>query len=143
LSLGEGPPSLASPALPGSASVASGPGWEPFSVKRLTELRAAGRPVFVNVTAAWCLTCLVNERVALRSRTVTAGFARQGVVTLKADWTKRDPAITQMLGAFGRSGVPLYLFYPPSAAGADASREPTVLPQILSERAVLEAIDRI
>ncbi len=141
--LGEGPPSLASPAPPGSASVASGPGWEPFSVKRLTELRAAGRPVFVNVTAAWCLTCLVNERVTLRSRTVTAGFARKGVVTLKADWTKRDPTITQMLGAFGRSGVPLYLFYSAGAAGGRGAGEPTVLPQILSEGAVLAAIERI
>jgi thiol:disulfide interchange protein DsbD len=97
-------------------------------------------PVFVNFTAAWCLTCLVNERVALRSPAVAEVFARKGVVALKADWTKRDPAITQMLGALGRNGVPLYLLYPAGAAG---TREPTVLPQILSEGAVLEAVDTI
>ncbi len=115
---------------------ADGP-WEPFSAARLAELRAAGTPVFVNVTAAWCLTCLVNERVALRSGAVTEAFARKGVVRLKADWTRRDPAITQVLGAFGRNGVPLYLLYPASAA------EPTVLPQILSEGVVVEATEKI
>jgi thiol:disulfide interchange protein len=112
--------------------------WEPFSAARLAELRAAGTPVFVNVTAAWCLTCLVNERVALRSGAVTEAFARKGVVTLKADWTRRDPAITQVLGTFGRNGVPLYLLYPASAAA-----EPTVLPQILSEGVVVEATEKI
>ena len=111
---------------------------EPLSAARLAELRAAGTPVFVNVTAAWCLTCLVNERVALRSGAVAEAFARRGVVTLKADWTTRDPAITQVLGAFGRSGVPLYLLYPAGGAG-----EPTVLPQILSEGVVVEATEKI
>jgi thiol:disulfide interchange protein DsbD len=123
-----------SPAPPASAARADG--WEPFSPTRLAELRAEGRPVFVNVTAAWCLTCLVNERVALRSPAVTEALARQGVARLKADWTRRDPVITEVLGAFGRNGVPLYLLYPPRAAGA-----PAVLPQILSESAVIDAID--
>jgi thiol:disulfide interchange protein len=112
--------------------------WEPFSPQRLAELRAAGTPVFVNVTAAWCLTCLVNERVALRSTAVTDAFARKGVVRLKADWTTRDPGITRVLGSFGRSGVPLYLLYPPGAAA-----EPTVLPQILSESVVVDATEKI
>ena len=116
----------------------SGRDWEPFSAARLAELRAAGTPVFVNVTAAWCLTCLVNERVALRSTTVTEAFARKRVVRLKADWTTRDPVITRVLGAFGRSGVPLYLLYPAGAAG-----DPAVLPQILSERLVLDATERL
>jgi len=113
-------------------------GWEPFSPRRLAELRAAGTPVFVNVTAAWCITCLVNERVALRSAAVTEAFARKRVVALEADWTTRDPAITRVLGSFGRSGVPLYLFYPSGAGG-----DPAVLPQILSERIVLDAAEKI
>jgi thiol:disulfide interchange protein len=112
--------------------------WEPFSPARLAELRAAGTPVFVNVTASWCLTCLVNERVALRSVAVADAFTRKGVVTLKADWTTRDPAITRVLGAFGRNGVPLYLLY-----SRDAAAAPTVLPQILSEGVVVEATEKI
>jgi thiol:disulfide interchange protein DsbD len=143
---GAGATSTPSTTAPSSSALAApaarGPGWEPFSAQRLAELRAAGTPVFVNVTAAWCLTCLVNERVALRSRTVAEGFARKGVVALKADWTRRDPAITEVLGSFGRSGVPLYLFYPPAGAAGRASA-PTILPQILTEGAVLDAIDRI
>ena len=116
----------------------AGTGWEPFSAARLAELRAAGTPVFVDVTAAWCITCLVNERVALRSAAVTDAFARKGVVTLKADWTRRDPVITRVLASFGRSGVPLYLLYP-----AGPAADPAVLPQILSERLVLDAAEKI
>jgi thiol:disulfide interchange protein/DsbC/DsbD-like thiol-disulfide interchange protein len=122
----------------GPAAHAGETGWEPFSSVRLAELRAAGTPVFVNVTAAWCITCLVNERVALRSAAVTEAFARQGIVPLRADWTRRDPDITRVLGTFGRSGVPLYLLYPAGAAGT-----PTVLPQILTERIVLDATEAI
>ena len=117
---------------------AEGGAWEPFSPQRLAELRAAGTPVFLNVTAAWCLTCLVNERVALRSSAVTDAFARKGVVRLKADWTTRDPAITRVLGSFERNGVPLYLLYPPGPAA-----EPIVLPQILTEGVVVDATDKI
>jgi thiol:disulfide interchange protein len=113
-------------------------GWEPFTPTRLTSLRAAGRPVFVNVTAAWCLTCVVNERVALRSPAVTEALARRGVATLKADWTNRDPAVTRVLESFGRNGVPLYLLYPARGSG-----EPAVLPQILTEGAVVEALDKL
>jgi len=117
---------------------AEGGAWEPFSPQRLAELRAAGTPVFLNVTAAWCLTCLVNERVALRSSAVTDAFVRKGVVRLKADWTTRDPAITRVLGSFERNGVPLYLLYPPGPAA-----EPIVLPQILTEGVVVDATDKI
>jgi thiol:disulfide interchange protein DsbD len=113
-------------------------GWEPFSAARLADLRDAGRPVLVNVTAAWCLTCLVNERVALRSPAVVEALERRGVATLSADWTSRDPAITRVLASFGRNGVPLYLLYP---ARADA--RPEILPQILTEGAVIEALDRL
>jgi thiol:disulfide interchange protein DsbD len=121
-----------------TTTAARADGWEPFTDARLAELRAAGKPVFVNVTAAWCLTCLVNERVALRSPGVTEALARRGVTTLKADWTNRDPAITRVLGSFGRNGVPLYLLYPASASGT-----PAVLPQILSERVIVDALDTL
>ncbi len=127
---------------PGVAA-AGGVGWEPFSPERLAALRASGKPVFVNFTAAWCVTCLVNERVAFRSAAVADVFARKGVVALKADWTTRDPVISQVLGSLGRSGVPLYVLYPPGAAARPGSGTPTVLPQILTEGAVIEAIDKI
>ena len=123
--------------LPGTGSsappAAQHDGWETFSAERVAALRASGRPVLVNITAAWCLTCLVNERVALRAPAVTEALARRNVATLKGDWTSRDPALTRVLGSFGRSGVPLYLLYP-------ATGEPVVLPQILSERAVIDAL---
>ena len=134
---------------PGSSSPRSSPApaagvaSEPFSLLRVAELRAQGKPVFVNFTAAWCITCLVNERVALRSSAVAEAFARKGIVYLKADWTKRDPQIAQVLGSFGRSGVPLYLVYPPTRPGQPAGAEPSVLPQLLSEGMILEAIEKI
>jgi thiol:disulfide interchange protein/DsbC/DsbD-like thiol-disulfide interchange protein len=127
---------------PGVAA-ATGVGWEPFSPERLAALRASGKPVFVNFTAAWCVTCLVNERVALRSAAVADVFAKKGVVALKADWTTRDPVISQVLGSLGRSGVPLYVLYPPGAAAGPGTGTPTVLPQILTEGAVIDAIDKI
>jgi thiol:disulfide interchange protein DsbD len=115
---------------------------EAFSPRRLAELRAQGRPVFLNVTAAWCITCLVNERVALRSDAVAEAFAKKGVVVLKADWTSRDAVIAEMLGSFGRSGVPLYLLYSPATGGSPA-RAPIVLPQILTEGAVIDAVNKL
>jgi len=127
-------------ALPPSGAVAHADA-ESYSPARLAVLRARG-PVFVNVTAAWCITCLLNERVVLRAPSVTDGFARKGVVTLKADWTNRAPEISRMLASFDRSGVPLYLLYPRSQNGSVAGG-PSVLPQILTERAVLDSLDRL
>ena len=101
---------------------------------RVAELRAEGRIVFVNATAAWCISCQVNERVALRGEAVQSAFAARGVAYLKADWTGGDPAIAALLRAHGRDGVPLYLVYP---AGGGA---PEVLPQLLTEGIVLRAI---
>ena len=106
-------------------------------------MRARGRPVLVNVTAAWCITCLVNERVALRSDAVADAFARKGVVVLRADWTSRDAGIAEMLGSFGRSGVPLYLLYAPPSSGRAAASAPAVLPQILTEGTVIDAVNKI
>jgi thiol:disulfide interchange protein len=109
--------------------------YETFTPTRLEELRAQNRPVFVNLTAAWCITCLVNERVALDRANVISAFENANVAYLKGDWTHRDPAITQMLTKFGRNGVPLYVFYP---AGTNA--QPVVLPQILTPEIVLREI---
>ena len=111
-------------------------GYEKFSTARLEALRAEGRPVFVNATAAWCITCLVNERVALSSDSLKRKFDEHKVAALKADWTNRDDEITQLLASQRRSGVPLYLYYAPNSA------TPTVLPQILTEATVLAALER-
>ncbi|HEY1963194.1 MAG TPA: thioredoxin family protein, partial [Rhizomicrobium sp.] len=105
-----------------------------YSAARLQDLRAQHRPVFVNATAAWCITCLVNEKVAFSSAEVQHAFAARRISYLVADWTNRNPEITSLLEAHARSGVPLYLYY-----AADAA-EPTVLPQVLTADAVLKAI---
>ncbi len=107
---------------------------EPYSAERLADLRAQNKPVFVNMTAAWCISCLVNERVALSRPEVHEAFAKAGITYLKGDWTREDPKITAVLKAHGRSGVPLYLYYAPGAAEAQ------VLPQILTPGLVIEAV---
>jgi thiol:disulfide interchange protein len=112
--------------------------YEPYNAARLAALRAEGKPVFVNMTAAWCITCLVNERVALDSEVIADALAEKGVTYLKGDWTNNDPAITAVLREYNTSGVPLYLMFP-----ADSTRPAEVLPQILSESIVLEALNRI
>ena len=133
-------------APPAAAATAGGPAAERWSPRRVAELRAQGKPVFVNFTAAWCITCLVNERIALHSPVVAEAFARKGVVYLRADWTSRSAEIAAALGTFGRNGVPLYVVYPagaPVAGTAGTAAAPTVLPQILSERTILEAIEAL
>jgi thiol:disulfide interchange protein len=102
--------------------------WQPYDAVRLAELTSAGRPVLVNFTASWCLTCLVNERNAFADSAVQRVFHDKGVTLMKGDWTNRDPAITQALAAFGRAGVPLYLVYNSKPGSAD----PVVLPQLLT-----------
>ncbi|MCR5873512.1 thioredoxin family protein [Phenylobacterium sp. J426] len=108
---------------------------ELYSPERLAALRAEGRPVFVNYTAAWCVSCQVNERVALSTRGVAEAMARNNVAYLKADWTKKDASIAAELARFGRAGVPLYLLY-----GAGQA-EPRILPALLTEGAVVKALD--
>jgi len=98
---------------------------------RLEELRREGRPIFVNFTAAWCITCKVNEEVALKSEGFRQALERGNIAYLVGDWTNQDPEISQMLEKFGRAGVPLYLLY----SGKD--EPPEVLPQILTEGMVL------
>jgi thiol:disulfide interchange protein DsbD len=120
---------MAAPSAP--ASLAS----DKFTPEKLASLRASGKPVFVDATAAWCITCLVNEQAVLSRPAVKDAFKSKNVVYMVADWTKRDEAITRMLAENGRDGVPLYLYYAP---GAD---KPVILPQILTESGVLGALN--
>lgn len=115
-------------------AAAADSGFQPYSATALAELRAQGKPVFLNVTADWCITCLTNEKVALDSGAVKDALAHGGITYLKGDWTHYDPAITALLGEFGRSGIPLYVFYPPAPAS------PVVLPQLLTPSTVVEAL---
>ena len=121
-------------AVPVGAAVETTSNAEGFTPERLAALRAAGKPVFVNMTAAWCVTCLLNERVAIGTDAVRDAFAADDVTYLKGDWTRQDPAITEFLRQNGRNGVPLYVFFP-SGGG-----QPKVLPQILTEGEVLRLL---
>ncbi len=125
---------------PAGAAQASGEAAEvpsePWSPDRVAALRAEGRPLLVNFTAAWCVTCKVNERTSLSTRTVADALARNNAVYLKADWTRRDAVIAAALAEHGRAGVPLYLVY-----GVGGS-EPVILPQLLSEGMVAQALDK-
>jgi thiol:disulfide interchange protein/DsbC/DsbD-like thiol-disulfide interchange protein len=109
--------------------------WQPFDAARVAEITAAGRPLLINFTASWCLTCLVNERHAFSDEAVQAVFRDKGVTLMKGDWTNRDPAITKALAAFGRAGVPLYVVY----NAKPGSSEPLVLPQLLTPAIVHDA----
>jgi thiol:disulfide interchange protein DsbD len=109
-------------------------GWETYSAERVASLTAAGKPVFVDFTAAWCVTCQVNERVVLSRDDVRAAFRDKGVTLVRADWTRRDPEIARALAALGRSGVPAYVLYRPG-------RAPLLLPELLTPQRVLEALD--
>jgi thiol:disulfide interchange protein DsbD len=112
-----------------------GDGWQPYDAARLETLKASGKPVLVNFTASWCLTCLVNERNAFADAAVQAVFHDKGVTLMKGDWTNRDPAITAALAEFKRAGVPLYVVY----NAKPGSTEAVVLPQLLSAGIVQDA----
>ena len=111
--------------------------WQPYSEQGLDAARAAGHPVFIDFTAAWCLSCQVNERVVLKAADVESALLKGNVVTMKADWTNSDPAITAKLASVGRVSVPTYVVYP-AAAGSAAD----VLPELLSKSVVLTALER-
>jgi thiol:disulfide interchange protein DsbD len=119
-------------ASPKAASAAD-PEWQPYSPARVADLAAAGRPVFVDFTAAWCVTCQVNKRLVLNSAGVRSAFLQKNVALVRADWTRRDPEITRALTALRRTGVPVYVLYRPG-------REPIVLPEILQRQTVLDAL---
>ena len=112
--------------------------YEVFSTARLNELQANGRPVFVNMTAAWCITCLANEQTTLGTERVQKAMADNDITYMKGDWTNEDPEITAVLERFNRPSVPLYVLYP-----GDSSKEPVILPQILTPGIVAGAFESI
>ncbi|WP_253868799.1 protein-disulfide reductase DsbD [Microbulbifer sp. THAF38] len=109
--------------------------WQPYSAERLETARREGRPILTNMTAAWCITCLANEKVVLSSDAVSQAIEKLGVVALKGDWTNQDPHISELLAKYGRTSVPLYLLYP--ANGGEAK----ILPQILSREELLMELE--
>jgi thiol:disulfide interchange protein len=111
--------------------------WQPWSAEGVQRALAAGQPAFVDFTASWCLTCQVNERVALDKSEVMQAFGEKDVVLFKADWTRQDPAITQALSALGRSGVPVYALYSPGQGS------PQLLPQVLTPGIVIDAVSKV
>ena len=112
--------------------------FEPFSRARVAELRAAGKPVFVNMTAAWCITCLANEQTTLNTDRVQNALNEYGITYMKGDWTNQDPEISHVLDEFNRPSVPLYILYP-----GDANAEPVILPQLLTPAIVTDAFARL
>ncbi len=118
-------PAVSSEAPPGVIPAAQAGTGEPFSPARLAALEAEDRPVFVNVTAAWCITCKVNERVVFEAPAFRALLADGGITMLTADWTRRDPDVTALIERFGRAGVPLYVYFP-------SDGDPIVMPQLLT-----------
>jgi thiol:disulfide interchange protein DsbD len=111
--------------------------WQPWSEAAVSRSLAAGQPVFVDFTAKWCLSCQVNERVALGQPGVEQAFQARNVVLMKADWTRHDEAITQALTALGRSGVPAYALYTPG------QKEPQMLPEVLTPGIVTDALEKL
>ncbi|MGB0743240.1 MAG: protein-disulfide reductase DsbD family protein [Opitutales bacterium] len=120
----------------GLAVAAEGDSWAPWSATAVEQAMAEGKPVFVDFTATWCLICQVNKKTALRTEETRALFEKNGVVSLSADWTRQDPAISAELEKFGRSGVPLYLLYAPDG-------EVSVLPQNLTNGIVRAAVEAL
>jgi thiol:disulfide interchange protein len=111
--------------------------WTPYSQQALQQARAAGHPVFIDFTAAWCLSCQVNERLVLKSADVQHEFSKNKVTLLRADWTQYDPEITKQLASINRSGVPTYVIYPAAATGSA-----DVLPELLTKDIVLKALSK-
>lgn len=109
--------------------------WQAYSPALVAELRAQGRPVFINLTADWCLTCLANERIALHAEAVEKTFDELNVATIKGDWTNTDPEITELLQEYGRSGVPLYLWFPANHTG-----KADILPQLLTKDLLINTL---
>ena len=110
--------------------------WRAFTPERLQTELGQGHTVFVDFTAAWCLTCKFNEAAVLESSAVRDAFQRRGIVKFKADWTNADPAITKILKQFGRPGVPMYVLYP-------AGKSPILFPELLTQGIILDKLETI
>ena len=117
---------------PGESS--DGPQWQPWSAEKVSQSLAQGRPVLVDFTAAWCISCQANKKLVLERDVLRRAFEARDVTLLRADWTRRDPAITAALASFGRNGVPLYLVY------HSADQLPLMLPELLTVDIVLAAL---
>ncbi|KAF0247616.1 MAG: Thiol:disulfide interchange protein [bacterium] len=124
---------------PGKVAVNNKDGidWQAFSPKLVEDLRAQGKPIFLDFTAAWCLSCKVNEKVTFSNQEIKDQITKLGIVAVKADWTSRDETITKALEGFGRSGVPLYVLYNPK------EKEPTILPEVITPDIVLNAFKKL
>ena len=120
-------------AAPVNASSKKDGGWIAYTPTRVADLTSAGRAVFVDFTAAWCVTCQVNKRLVLNDAGVRDAFAQKKVALVRADWTRRDPAITRALAALGRNGVPAYVLFRPG-------REPLLLPEVLQAKIIEDAL---
>jgi len=131
---------LATPAMEASTDrpLRGGDYWEPFTRERFDALRATGQPVFVNVTADWCLSCIANEQLVLGRADFRDTLADTDTVYLKGDWTNMNPEITEFLALHGRNGVPLYVLYP---ARGDAG--PVILPQLLTGTIIEQAFRQL
>ncbi|MCB9990383.1 MAG: thioredoxin family protein [Rhodospirillales bacterium] len=114
----------------------------PYTAERYTALIDGDAPVFINMTAAWCITCKVNERVALNIESTKALFTKHGVQVLKGDWTNQDPEITAYLDRYGRNGVPLYVYYGPRNPKTGDRPEPKVLPQLLAPGIIAKLFEK-
>jgi thiol:disulfide interchange protein DsbD len=125
---------IAHPAAAGPAKTEGA--WQPWEPGRVEQVLATGQPVFVDFTAAWCVTCQFNKRTVLSRPDVMADFAAKKVALLRADWTRRDPAITAALGQLGREGVPVYVFYAPG-------KPPVILSEVLDTQEVKDAIAKL
>lgn len=125
---------------PSPQEIVDGRNWEDFTKKRLDTLLADGFPVFVNMTAAWCITCKVNEKVALDTDHTRAIFADKNIQYLKGDWTNQNPEITEYLASHGRSGVPIYVYYGPRDEASGERPAPVILPQLLTPGIVKDTI---
>jgi thiol:disulfide interchange protein DsbD len=114
------------------------PAWQQYSPELVEQLRRENKAVFIDFTAKWCLSCQVNKKVALHTEEVEKMFRKKGVVTLEADWTNRDEAVTKALAAFHRNSVPLYVLFP-----SGENKQPIILPEVLTPGIVISSLEKL